>query len=353
MSALFGGLLDEMPWEGFLRSFAAWIGANYAILILTAPGTELPGTIVTPDSDPKRAGNYAESYFSLDPFTGLPEGQVMAFSEFVGGEFARDSDFYKEFLIPAGGDQILGVDLHLESGFEARVRATRDGSRPDFGKKERAAFQSLVPHLRHAVRIFERLQEVRAEHGVYRGAVEQMGVGTIILDRSGNVLRTNAVADKIMAAKDGLSIVAGRLQFNAAEARKSLDEALRALDSDSAAHRFRVVRPSGARPLVVVAKTVASPSFLRNGGGALLALLVSDPGEDYHLLPEAVGDLFQLTRMEATLATAVASGRSLVEAADSLGIAHNTARSHLRAIFAKTGARSQSQLVHLLHRGIQ
>jgi DNA-binding CsgD family transcriptional regulator len=53
--------------------------------------------------------------------------------------------------------------------------------------------------------------------------------------------------------------------------------------------------------------------------------------------------------MEANLAVALASGRSLVDAADALGIAHNTARSHLRSIFAKTGVRRQSQLVHLLH----
>ncbi|HWV61154.1 MAG TPA: LuxR C-terminal-related transcriptional regulator [Sphingopyxis sp.] len=49
---------------------------------------------------------------------------------------------------------------------------------------------------------------------------------------------------------------------------------------------------------------------------------------------------------------ALAGGGSLVEAADRLGIAHNTARSHLRSIFAKTGARRQSQLVHLLHAGM-
>ena len=53
------------------------------------------------------------------------------------------------------------------------------------------------------------------------------------------------------------------------------------------------------------------------------------------------------------LAAALASGRSLVEAADTLGIAHNTARAHLRSIFAKTGARRQSQLVHLLRSGLQ
>ena len=91
---------------------------------------------------------------------------------------------------------------------------------------------------------------------------------------------------------------------------------------------------------------------MRGGKGAALALFVSDPGQDAAPDPEAIRDLFQLTRMEAMLAAALAGGGSLVEAADRLGIAHNTARSHLRSIFAKTGARRQSQLVHLLHAGM-
>jgi DNA-binding CsgD family transcriptional regulator len=93
------------------------------------------------------------------------------------------------------------------------------------------------------------------------------------------------------------------------------------------------------------------PAMMR--GGASLALFISVPGEDTQLDPAAIRDLFQLTRMEATLAASLASGRSLVDAADLLGIAHNTARAHLRSIFAKTGARRQSQLVHLLRSGLQ
>ena len=123
-----------------------------------------------------------------------------------------------------------------------------------------------------------------------------------------------------------------------------------ALDGDPAPQRFRIPRLSG-HDLAAIAKPIAAPAFMR--GGAALALFVSDPRQDTQVDPEAIRDLFQLTRMEANLAVALANGCSLVDAADVLGIAHNTARSHLRSIFAKTGARRQSQLVHLLHSGVQ
>ena len=345
LEALYGGLLQQAPWEPFLRALAAWLDATYATLILTAPGMTTPGTILTPDAPTVTADEYAESFFASDPFKGLPEGKVTAFAEFLGGEAARDSDFYRDFLAAAGGDQILGVDLRFGSGFEARLRATRDRSLP-----EREAFQAIVPHLRHAIGLFERLQVSGAEHGVYRGTVEQMGVAAIILNRDGRVVRTNVVADRLLEAGDGLTLADCRLRLKDGSQRKELEALLKSLDANPAPQRFRIARASG-RDLAAIAKPIAAPAFMR--GGAALALFVSDPGQEAQLEPEAIRDLFQLTRMEANLAVALASGRSLVDAADALGIAHNTARSHLRSIFAKTGARRQSQLVHLLHGGVQ
>lgn len=356
LTDLFGGLLVDVPWEDFLRRLALYLDGSYATLILTVPGTSKPGTIVTPDADPQTSEDYAESFFANDPFQGLPEGRVMSFTDFVQGA-ARASDFWRDFLEAAGGDQILGVDLRFDSGFEARLRVMRDNSRSDFGAAEREALQEIVPHLRDAIRLFERLQASGAEDGVYRGVVEQMGVAAIILDHDGKVMRANAVAERLLAASDGLSLAGGRLRLATGDAHRTLEKSLKLLKGqpDPAAsppQRFRVERPSGQRDLAVVAKAVTTPAFMRGGKGAALALFISDPGQDAAPDPEAIRDLFQLTRMEAILAAALAGGGSLVEVADRLGIAHNTARTHLRSIFAKTGARRQSQLVHLIHAGM-
>jgi DNA-binding CsgD family transcriptional regulator len=59
--------------------------------------------------------------------------------------------------------------------------------------------------------------------------------------------------------------------------------------------------------------------------------------------------VFDLTRSEARVATALASGRSLTEAALQAGITVKTARTYLERIFRKTGASHQGQLVALLN----
>lgn len=349
LESLYGGIVEERPWERFLRAFSAWLNGSYATLILTAPGLSEPGALVTPGADPKTNEDYLATYFANDPFQGLPDGQVTSFREFLGTQTSPEIEGYKEFLEGAGGDQVLGVDLRFASGLEARCRVTRDRSLPDFTPEDRARFQMLVPHLRNATRLFERLQIEGAEHGVYRGAVEQLGVGTVILDQSGHVTRTNAVAETLLQSDVGLRVSDGRLMLDDPKHQSAINAMLKNAPATQP-FRFKLTRPAG-NDIAAVARPVTAPAIVR--GGAALAIFFSVPGDDAQLDPAAIRDLFQLTRMEAVLAASLATGRSLVEAADILGIAHNTARAHLRSIFAKTGARRQSQLVHLLRSGLQ
>ena len=63
---------------------------------------------------------------------------------------------------------------------------------------------------------------------------------------------------------------------------------------------------------------------------------------------ELVRRLFGLTRKEAALALLLAEGFTLDEAADKMDVRRNTARTHLRSIFCKTGVTRQTMLVRLL-----
>jgi DNA-binding CsgD family transcriptional regulator len=68
---------------------------------------------------------------------------------------------------------------------------------------------------------------------------------------------------------------------------------------------------------------------------------------DTNLEDEAIR-LFGLTPAEAKVASALASGQSLAEAADEQMVRITTARTHLARIFQKTGTRQQSQVAALL-----
>ncbi|HEY8334348.1 MAG TPA: helix-turn-helix transcriptional regulator [Tardiphaga sp.] len=102
-------------------------------------------------------------------------------------------------------------------------------------------------------------------------------------------------------------------------------------------------------PLIVRAHCVSRASSDADLD-ALGIVLVTDP--EHSPLPKQ--SLIQLTlglsHGEARIALALIKGASLVQAAQRLGISHETARTHLKSVFAKTRTNRQSELVVLLNR---
>lgn len=343
LEALYGGLSQAEPWAPFLRLLAETTDATYATLILAGDRDRI-NSIVTPDADPRQTGRYADGVFASDPFVGLPEGEVVSYRDFVDERMIDPS--FRAFMESGRTSQVLGVDLRVPSGAEARLRITRDESRPEFDAAGRAILAALVPHLRIALGLFARFEQTTVEQAVYRSAVERLAVATFILDAHGMVLRKNAVADRLVSAGKGLSLHLGRLAFSARKPSTVLSHLLASPPAPGEDQRFRI-EDTGEHEMWALARTVPAQTFPAESG-AVLALFVVDPSQSAAANADALRDLFQLTPMEATLTATLARGAALVDAARTLGMAHNTARSHLRAIFAKTGVRRQSELVHLI-----
>jgi DNA-binding CsgD family transcriptional regulator len=85
---------------------------------------------------------------------------------------------------------------------------------------------------------------------------------------------------------------------------------------------------------------------------AVVAIFVADPSARFYAGPEALTELYQLTLSEAELVRLLAAGLSLEEAADKRGVSLNTARSHLKHVFAKTETSRQGELVRLIISGV-
>jgi DNA-binding CsgD family transcriptional regulator len=338
LEALYGGLTQDLPWETFLRALADAIDAPFATLILTTGRTGIDAH-VTPDADPDQTDEYRK-LSDADPFVGLPEGQVIAFRDFVRHIPAR----FQDWMDRSRTGQILGVDLQTPSGTSVRLRVTRDMSLPDFGERESALLTSLVPHLRIALDLHARLTTTQAERQVFSSAMAELAVATLILGHDGRIMRRNAVADRLL--QDGTVIAEshGRLETRSGSAMAMLDRLLASPPPTGEDIKFDIPAPEGA-PLRGRARALPASVY---GDGSCLALFLANPAPSGGPDPESLRDRFQLTPAEAALTMQLAEGASLIDAARLLDIAHNTARSHLRAIFAKTGTHRQAQLVHLL-----
>jgi DNA-binding CsgD family transcriptional regulator len=160
--------------------------------------------------------------------------------------------------------------------------------------------------------------------------------GVILCDRRGKVLFANCLAEALLAKADALCVdrsgeIRGRIPAETACLRQALETG----------GAVRASRESGETlPLLVCP--------LPPDGAVIF---VGDRESSMAGTREAIAHWYDLTPAEARLAAALAEGESLEEAAGLLGITRNTARTHLKRIFAKTGTNRQGALVRLLLTG--
>lgn len=345
LATLYDDLDQERPWERFLTALAAWTNSTFATLIIASAQNDLPGTFVTPHADAERSAAYLNSFFADDPFTGLPDGKVTSLGSFFGRYPPDSFAAYRQYLALAGGEQVLGVDLKFPGPFDARFRVSRSADRPDFGPQDIAQLQSIVPHLKTAVRLYARLQFAHAEQNVFRSAAESMGVALLVLDTDGGLVSSNALADRFLRESEGISLIQGSIRLADSDQQRALRQALSRPAAGDLDWQFRIERPRNG-DLLARARPINLPT-IHSGTGAM-ALFLSHPGHAAAPSIEQLRSYFGLSPAEARLAIHVFQGSSLVEAARHLNITHNAAKAQLKAVFAKTGAQRQTQLVAML-----
>ena len=77
------------------------------------------------------------------------------------------------------------------------------------------------------------------------------------------------------------------------------------------------------------------------------AVFVIDPAQSRVISLQGVGRIFGLTEAEREVAGALVNGYDLRRISEERGVSLETARSQLKAVFRKTGAPSQNDLIRL------
>ena len=153
----------------------------------------------------------------------------------------------------------------------------------------------------------------------------------------------------------GLSVINGRLHATDPRLDARLREAVRAATCAGRAIEspatVTIERASAKRPY----RLLMSP--LRHGLSRFagmrqpeIMVLIIDPESQRPAAIDVLKRVFGLTRREAALASVLSTGKPIDEAADDIGMAYETARSHLRRIFDKTETSRQTELMMVLAR---
>jgi DNA-binding CsgD family transcriptional regulator len=251
----------------------------------------------------------------------MPVGTFIANASVFDPRAYVHSDFYQAVVRPMGGHHAciaLPFRSREERAFIAVCRSQRQGA---FANGVLGRLQGLMPHLQSALELHRRLAQQSEEVWHRETVLDRLDVGVILLDRRQCTLLANRRARELVGS--------------------SAHVQLRPL-------WLRVDRP-GLNPLLLRAVPIAREDALDAAPRAAVALFIDTIGEaklDQGLLRAWFG----FSAREAELAALLAGGNDLASIARAMKIGHETARTHLDKVFAKTGTRRQVELVSLLLR---
>lgn len=223
-----------------------------------------------------------------------------------------------------------------------------------FGEAELQLLKEIGAHLDHAVRLAGRHAQTTLVGALRGQALDSLAIGVVMLDPTGEVVEMNRRARAMLARRDGLVLAQRRLSAVSPQDRTLLQRLLvealerRGNGVPRPGGTLRIER-DGGRSAYLVAILPARVGDLALAGPGLGALvLIRDPDAGPLLSIDALREAYGLTAAEARLAACLARRPGLVAAAKELGIAHETARQHLKRILLKTGCSGQPELVAML-----
>jgi DNA-binding CsgD family transcriptional regulator len=357
------GARPEKSWTPFLAAMAERLGCQAAILVLQVPGATMGVTTYTHNAQLEAAGNYFAQYIALDPLVNLPDSRIVSVREHIAPMDLENTDFYRHCLAPAGLRHALGIDLREERRYLARVRLARTAAQGYFSSDENALLGLVLPHIKAALSVRIDADRTRVERTHYAEAMDRLEMAAIVLDESGRVIYTSPLADSLLAERNGIFMVKDFLTLSSHEDTKTFREMVgrcieaRRKGRPSGGEVMRIHRGESKTDLSVIVRPYANQpgdesSSLASSVAVFLHAEPDEQARDHFVPSDSVQKLFGLTAKEASVALRLASGRTLQEAAEDLGITQSTARAHLRSIFAKTGIDRQTKLVRALLKSV-
>lgn len=268
--------------------------------------------------------------------------------------------FYRGWLRPLNVRHALIGTVARDPQSAVFLIALREPSQPPFDGADAELLRLTVPALAAVATLATELAATRDLVDDFVTVLGMCPEAVLVIDGELRPLYLNQPARVLLSEGDGLAFRQGALTVASRDDMASLKRFVaEAIDPDrengsaaaAPAASLLIGRRSGRPPLALQIAGLPRPVVDANGRPApAAAVLVRQPKG-----PEALGVFRQhygMTPREARLASLIAAGRSLLDAAFEMGITRNTARTHMKRVYAKTDTQRQVDLVRLLDCGV-
>lgn len=353
--------LDESKWPSFLEAVVSAMGGASALLRSHDNLNHSASFNASVGYDPAWQAAYCKHFVKLDYYNHMmvqyAPGRIFSSDQHIDQRALRKTEYCNDYLRPQDKVHAIGTFL-LKDDEQSLVFGIQRGKRAGaFGDEEAGLISTLAPHVTRAFQVHRKIHTVTAEKQQAQGALDQMRMGVILTNRFGTPLYLNRAAELMMSQDVGLGTFHNKLAAHSpsetAQLLKLILDASPGMRGATVGGDMRITMPNKMDYLHCVVTPVSPEiSFMMNAsiGTDCVAVFLSRPG-GLQLSPKRLVTLYKITPAEARLAARLAALRTVEEAADDLGVSVSTARTQLKSVFAKTGKRSQSELLMLLATG--
>lgn len=276
-------------------------------------------------------------------------GIIDGTSLFDPGELERTA-FYQEQLLPMDVHKSMGFCLDATpSGKIFAMSVSRDRGRPPFEPETMQLAQRLFPHLRNVHQLQQRLQHLEDTASV----MERVSYGVWLLGSDGGVIKANIAAEELRANPQGGIHQRGQaLVATWRPDQVALQHAIeRGCTRIDARRSDFLLHDHGGQAWAACTVHPLHENTLEGWlptAQASCLLLVHPLCAHAPATKDMLRHIFGLTPAEAELADVLLQHGSLDGCADTLGKSHETLRTQLKALFAKTETHHQAELIRRL-----
>jgi DNA-binding CsgD family transcriptional regulator len=359
---LYEAVGEPALWTRFLESFGRTLQTPWCVFHVHDLARRQCDVAAAIGFDPEFVRSYEAHFVSTNVFFihgkhQLVAGNVCDETALCPDDVLFRSEFYNDWLAPQGMLRGINATILNNASHVSLLGAIRPRGVDGPDQHDRALVHALMPHLRRAVQLHDKVSELTALEHAATGALDRWSLGVIILKRQGGVLLMNRAAEALTKIGDGLRYLEGRLAASTSDEtvrlRRLVQGALATQASTTSlpGGTMNVSRPSGARPLHILVAPMPEQRALPSPRSAGCVVFVSDP--DLGPAPDAelLRHLYGLTSAESQVAVRLIRGLDVRTIAGEMRVTLNTTRTHVKRVLRKTNTNRQAELTALLLSG--
>lgn len=305
---------------------------------------------------------YEEKYAAMMPFWpvlhrvevgDIADTRKMCDQIGISTEEFRQSRFFREWAKPAGYHDVVACTIMRSGSQMGAFQMHTPPTRELIGPKDMVIAELLTPHVRRAVAIGDLLDMKSIVSTAFESTLDGLAIAVVLVDANARIRHANAAAERMLMTGGPIYSRDGALQAGTSQATLSLATAIaRAASNETqiglAGIGVPISGPTG-RPAIGHVLPLRSGKLRPDlAPGAVAAVFVTPAQVDTLPPVEALAALYELTPAESRVLVEIASGKNRAAAAESLGIADSTVKTHLNRVFEKTGTSEQSELAKLV-----